>query len=188
MSVTYFKRFRMEIELLGRAFPRAVAPSGYRLIPWSQNLLEAHASTKYESFRHEIDSNVFSCLGDPVGCQRLMSEISRKSGFLAEATWLVGYRQDELEPEEFVGTIQGIRDASGLGSVQNLGVVPGHRSAGLGTQLMYQALRGFRSAGLKRAYLEVTAQNEGAVRLYERLGFVRTRTVYKAVEVAAAAW
>jgi hypothetical protein len=44
-------------------------------------------------------------------------------------------------------------------------------------------LRGFRQAGLRRAYLEVTAQNEGAIRLYRRLGFVKVRTVYKAVEI-----
>ena len=47
-----------------------------------------------------------------------------------------------------------------------------------------KALEGFRAAGLRRAYLEVTAQNDGAIRLYQRIGFVKARTVYKAVEVA----
>ena len=32
--------------------------------------------------------------------------------------------------------------------------------------------------------LEVTAQNDAAVRLYRRLGFLRRKTVYKAVECA----
>jgi ribosomal protein S18 acetylase RimI-like enzyme len=32
--------------------------------------------------------------------------------------------------------------------------------------------------------LEVTAQNEGAVRLYRRLGFRRIKTLYKAVSLA----
>jgi ribosomal protein S18 acetylase RimI-like enzyme len=32
--------------------------------------------------------------------------------------------------------------------------------------------------------LEVTSQNVGAVRLYQRLGFRKVRTVYKAVQVA----
>ena len=49
---------------------------------------------------------------------------------------------------------------------------------------MYRALDGFRASGLKRATLEVTAQNSGAIRLYERLGFATVRTVYKAVELA----
>ena len=30
---------------------------------------------------------------------------------------------------------------------------------------------GFQQVGLPRVYLEVTAQNDGAVRLYKRLGF-----------------
>jgi hypothetical protein len=38
--------------------------------------------------------------------------------------------------------------------------------------------------GLARVYLEVTAQNDGAVRLYKRLGFRRTKTLFKAVELA----
>jgi len=37
---------------------------------------------------------------------------------------------------------------------------------------------------LPRAFLEVTAENVGAIRLYQRLGFRNVRTVYKAVEVA----
>jgi hypothetical protein len=49
---------------------------------------------------------------------------------------------------------------------------------------MLQSLHGFQSAGLRRVFLEVTAQNDGAIRLYQRLGFSKARTVYKAVEVA----
>jgi ribosomal protein S18 acetylase RimI-like enzyme len=67
-----------------------------------------------------------------------------------------------------------------------VGVIPEHRGQGLGTVLLFQALRGFKQAGLRRAFLEVTAQNTGAVRLYERLGFKTTKTVYKAAEVAFA--
>jgi hypothetical protein len=50
--------------------------------------------------------------------------------------------------------------------------------------MLLMALEGFRRAGLRRAFLEVTAQNEGAIKLYRRLGFWKARTVYKAVEVA----
>ena len=56
---------------------------------------------------------------------------------------------------------------------------------GLGAALLLKALHGFRNAGLGRAFLEVTAQNDGAVRLYHRLGFRRRKTVYKTVEIAS---
>ena len=56
---------------------------------------------------------------------------------------------------------------------------------GLGELLLRRALEGFQQAGLPRVYLEVTADNTIAIRLYERLGFRRARTSYKAVGAAA---
>jgi ribosomal protein S18 acetylase RimI-like enzyme len=60
-------------------------------------------------------------------------------------------------------------------------VVPACRGRGLGRALLLYALYGFRQAGLAVAMLEVTAQNDAAVRLYRRLGFRRRKTLYKAV-------
>ena len=57
-------------------------------------------------------------------------------------------------------------DRGPIGAIQNLGVVPEYRGQGLGRALVRQALEGFYQAGLRRAYLEVTAENSAAVRLY----------------------
>ncbi|HZZ27633.1 MAG TPA: GNAT family N-acetyltransferase [Pirellulales bacterium] len=217
MGLTYFKRFRMEIDLRGRDFSDPLLPNRFYFVPWNVSHLEAHAETKYQSFRTEIDSNVFPCLGDFAGCLRLMEEIVAKPGFLPEATWLVactGYETQfdgRMDPARFnlisnvpsrtgtlelrnvenrncivkyYGTVQGVFDRSGMGAIQNLGVVPEYRGLGLGTALMQQALAGFQKAGLNRAFLEVTAQNSSAVRLYKQLGFARSRTVYKVSQVA----
>ena len=105
-----------------------------------------------------------------------MRAIRFKPGFLPGATWLLGYGP------EFVGTVQGVRAVSGLGAIQNLGIVAAHRGVGLGAKLMLQALHGFRRARLPGAFLEVTAINESAVKLYRRLGFRCRKTVYKTVE------
>lgn len=184
MGLTYFKRYRMEIDVARRQLPRVELPEGYRLIPWDRALIDAHAEAKFQSFRAEIDANVFPCLGDLPGCQRLMNEITSKPGFLPEATWLAAYDWRASEPPEYCGTVQGICDRSGLGAIQNLGITPEHRGRRLGTCLLLAALEGFRRAGLARVFLEVTAQNAGAIRLYQQLGFIKARTVYKAVEVA----
>jgi ribosomal protein S18 acetylase RimI-like enzyme len=80
-----------------------------------------------------------------------------------------------------------VRDRTGLGAIQNLGVVPAHRGRGLGEALLLQALQGFRAQGSLQALLEVTARNDPAVRLYRRVGFRCRKTLYKAVEVPAVA-
>ncbi len=175
MAITYYKRFRMEIDLDG-SLPPPRLPSPFEWVPWDEALAEHHAEVKYLSFRDEIDAHVFPCLGQRSGCQRLMREIRRKPGFLAGATWLIA------SPEGYVGTIQGVMDRGPLGAIQNVGVVPTYRGQGLGRALVRQALEGFYQAGLRRAYLEVTAENLGAVRLYRTLGFRRSKTLYKAVD------
>ncbi|TWT29303.1 GNAT family N-acetyltransferase [Blastopirellula retiformator] len=184
VTLTYFKRYRMEIDLAEVPAQPISPPPRYRFTSWRADLVAAHATSKFESFRWEIDANVFPCLGDLEGCRRLMTEISHRDGFIPGATWLAEYEDKTAGVMIPVGTVQGVVDRSGLGSIQNLGVVPEHRGAGLGGSLLLKALQGFYDDGLQYAFLEVTAQNEGAIRLYERLGFRISRTVYKAVEAA----
>lgn len=183
MALTYFKRFRMEIELARQPIEPPALPARYYWLPWEPALVDQHAEVKYQSFCHEIDSDVFSCLGDPFGCQQLMREIVAKPGFLPEATWLIAYRG--REGVQYCGTIQAVGERRSTGAVQNLGVVPEHRGQGLGRALLTKALEGFRQCGLRRVYLEVTAGNHAAIGLYRSVGFGKSRTVYKAVEAAA---
>lgn len=183
MESTYFKRFRMEVELGGSRRQPPLRP-GYRFVAWNDALVDVHARAKYRSFRDEIDAVVFPCLGNLEGCRRLMREIRNKPGFLPSATWLVAYG-GSAEDLQWCGTIQGVAERGGVGSIQNVGVTPGHRGLGLGTALIERALEGFRRYGLGDASLEVTADNAGAVRLYQRLGFRKARTVYKVVEATA---
>jgi mycothiol synthase len=171
--ISYFKRYKMETELREQAMPGL--PHGFAFAPWSYELLDAHADMLFASFQQEIDAQVFPSLGDRQGSLALMMEMTRKRGFLSEATWLL------LGPMGPCGTVQGMRERDGFGSIQNLGVTPGWRGRGLGEALLRQALHGFRRMGLDRARLEVTAQNDPAIRLYRRLGFRRTKTLYKAV-------
>ncbi|MBN2577467.1 MAG: GNAT family N-acetyltransferase [Pirellulales bacterium] len=185
MDIQYFKRYRMEIKLAGREFlSRPMAPE-YRFYPFSQALLEGFALAKYRSFRQEPDVQIFPCLGELEGCRKLMTEIVRKPGFTAQATWLAIYYPVPHAQPEYCGTIQGIRDPTGRGAIQNLGVTPEHRAGGLGTNLLSRCLEGFRRSGVHRVQLEVTAHNAPAIRLYRRMGFFTVKTVYKTVEPVA---
>ena len=187
----YFKRYRMDVVLPAAPAPLPLLPAGYRFVPWHDGLLDAHARTKFRAFRSEIDAVVFPCLGDLEGCRRLMREIRGKAGFLPAASWLVA-RAKPVQPGpggergplelEWCATIQGVIDSSGNGSIQNIGVVPAERGRGLGTALVAAALHGFATERAPRAWLEVTADNGRAVRLYQRLGFRRTKTIFKVVD------
>lgn len=174
--VTYFKRYRMEVDL--NYLPDPEFLPGFSCLPWREALIDAHADALFASFQREIDSIVFPSLGDSEGCRLLMNAISRKWGFQPDATWLL------VGPDGPCGSVQGVRERNGLGGIQNLGVAPAWRGRGLGQALLLQALNGFRRGGMGRAMLEVTAQNDGAIRLYRRLGFRRIKTLYKAVPVA----
>src|SRR5262249_44620832 len=115
--VSYVKRFKMEMDLRDVPAP-ATLPAGYEGVPWSARLLDAHPAVPYLSFKQESDAAVFPSFGDRLGCTCLMSEMSRKPGFLPAATWLLD------GPDGHVGTVQGLRDRD-VGAIQNLGVVPG---------------------------------------------------------------
>jgi ribosomal protein S18 acetylase RimI-like enzyme len=173
--ISYFKRYRMEIDLSAASLQVPVLPPGYFWVPWQERLLDVHADVMYHAFFATIDAVVFPSFSDRHGCSQLMAEIRYKQGFLPEATWLLG------SPDGYCGTVQGRRDRTGQGAIQNIGVTALHCGRGLGSALLGQALMGFRLAGLQRVYLEVTAQNERAVRLYRRAGFQKRKTLYKAV-------
>ena len=68
------------------------------------------------------------------------------------------------------------------GALQNVGIVAEHRRQGLGRALMLKAMRGFQQLGITRVSLEVTADNQGAVQLYESLGFRLTKTLFREVD------
>src|SRR5947208_4621347 len=105
-KVTYFKRFKMEIDL--QAIPPVPAlPAGYRWVTWDDALLDAHADVMFGSFYEEIDAVVFPSLGDPNGCRALMQEVRRKPGFLPPATWLIAAETG------FCSCVQGLWEPSG---------------------------------------------------------------------------
>ena len=61
--------------------------------------------------------------------------------------------------------------------VDQLAVAPSARGKGVGTLLLEAAEARGRAMGVPRMALSVISENEGAIRLYERMGYVRTQAV-----------
>jgi [ribosomal protein S18]-alanine N-acetyltransferase len=76
--------------------------------------------------------------------------------------------------------------------INNVAVRPEFRGRGMGTAVMRHVLEEARRLGARRATLEVRASNDGARRLYERLGFyvagVRPNYYSSPVEDALILW
>jgi ribosomal protein S18 acetylase RimI-like enzyme len=182
LKLRYHKRFQMELDLRRWRRQAVSLHAAYRLRPWSADLIHEHALAKYLSFRDELDALVFPCLGALESCLRLMREIRDREGFVPEATWLAQYAGAGPNKVESCGTIQAIRVSRNRANIQNIGVTPHHRGRGVGAALILVSLAGLQQIGVTRVALEVTADNESAVRLYRRLGFRPVKTVYKAIE------
>ena len=193
----YFKRHRMELDLR-YSRPPAELPPGFYWLPWETGVLDLHAQVKFQCFASEMDACVFPALSTLAGCRDLMAAIATRPGFCPSATWLVAGKALNrrtmkaqtgkgvplgLTSDVCVATVQGLLDTNRYGGIQNLGVVDGFRGLGLGWAILLKSLEGFAASGARRAFLEVTAKNELAVRMYRRLGFRSVKTIYREVEV-----
>ncbi|MEI6525374.1 MAG: N-acetyltransferase [Planctomycetota bacterium] len=177
----FIKRYRMQIELaacMDWISQPAVSPPSLEWLAWHPKLVHQHATVKWESFRQEMDGNVFPSLANREGCRQLMREISLRSNFVPEATWLA-CSSESLGRDKGVGTIQGLRAGPVHGAIQNIGVVEAWRGRGVGKELIRRALRGFYLTGCRMVTLEVTTHNFRAIELYESVGFRAIETVYK---------
>lgn len=87
-----------------------------------------------------------------------------------------------LEGDRYVGYIM-CKTEYGFSSFRRLGfvkkghmvsvaVLPDYRKRGIGRILVEESIKGIQSKQCVEMYLEVRCSNNGAVRLYERLGFV----------------
>jgi len=74
--------------------------------------------------------------------------------------------------------------AGDRGYVQRLPVDPAHQGGGLGTALLLDGLWWLRRWRVREALVNTQTANEGAVRLYERLGFRRRRDGLAVLELS----
>lgn len=184
MPRRYYKRYRMEFDLIRTTIPRFDLPDGFRWQSWDAVVRDEHAMVKFRSFNETIDADVFPAFRDYVSCKMLMQAISERADFLPLSTWLAVSDMNAIVGPIPVGTIQGVTPSQCVGAIQNVGVVPEFRGFGLGKALLVKSLHGFQESGLKRVTLSVTARNQNALTLYHKCGFRTFHTTYRSVPVS----
>ena len=100
--------------------------------------------------------------------------------FIAETGGrMVGFHWTKVHPpdeQDGSGDAAARGTPESIGEVYVVGVDPGEQGNGLGRALTLAGLHHLREAGLAEAMLYVDEDNVPAIRLYEGLGFTRTRT------------
>lgn len=76
-----------------------------------------------------------------------------------------------IEGATVIGTVAMIRTGDGRGELAKMAVTPTHQGRGIGELLGTACIRWAAANGLAIIFLETNSRLDGAIRLYERLGF-----------------
>jgi ribosomal protein S18 acetylase RimI-like enzyme len=141
---------------------------------WSDHYAEAAANLIAEAYAGHVDGWINDQYRNAAGARRFLHNIVAYPGcgsFAQPASYLAF--------EAASGRLCGLSLASLVspksGHITQICVSPTVRGTGIGHALLRQSLLGLRKTECRSAGLTVTAANEGAVALYERMGFRTTR-------------
>ncbi len=151
------------------------------ITPWSERLQDDSARLVAAAYRGHIDSEINDQYRAPAGARRFLANIVQYPGcgtFFAPAS----YAATDAQRGGLCGMSLASLVASDVGHITQVCVAPSHRGTGLGYELLRRSLLALAAQGCRSVSLTVTAANETAVRLYERMGFTQRR------EFAASVW
>lgn len=142
---------------------------------WSDHYTLAAAALIAEAYAGHVDSWINDQYRSPAGARRFLHNIVTYPGcgaFSQPASCLAF----EAESGRLCGLSLASLVSPESGHITQICVSPSVRGTGVGHALLRQSLLAFRKMGCRSTGLTVTAANEGAVALYERIGF---RTIHQ---------
>jgi ribosomal protein S18 acetylase RimI-like enzyme len=141
---------------------------------WSERKQDEAAPLIATAYRGHVDSEINDQYRSPAGARRFLMNIVQYPGcgaFFQPASYVA------LDPA--TGRLNGICLASlvhaDVGHVTQVCVSGTARGTGVGYELIRRSLESLVRHGCKKVTLTVTAANTGAIALYERMGFRKTR-------------
>ena len=172
--LSVFERNFMRIDLKQAALRKGNVRHPMYVEKWSDHYHNAAAQVIAAAYAGHIDSRINDQYRSSDGARRFLHNIVQYPGCGSF------YRPASLVAFEGVsGRLCGLSLASLVtpetGHVTQICVSPSVRGTGIGHELMRQSLITLREMGCTSASLTVTAANEDAVSLYERVGFETIR-------------
>jgi ribosomal protein S18 acetylase RimI-like enzyme len=160
------ERFYQMQRDLDQPLPDAVPPEGMAIRAWRME-------TEEEQQRYlEAYDAAFENESKP---------LERLQHFMGWSGWSQGTTFTAFDGDHVVGSVMAYyepdteQNTERVGSTEYVFVRPGWRRRGIARYLVTQALGYLKEHGLRSARLEVAGSNEGALSLYESLGFTRLR-------------
>jgi ribosomal protein S18 acetylase RimI-like enzyme len=145
---------------------------------WGEHRQEETARLIATTYHGHIDSQINDQYRSVAGARRFLMNIVQYPGcgtFFAPASFAAANTKDQL----LCGVSLASRVAGTTGHITQVCVAPSQQGTGLGYELVRRSLLALAANGCRTASLTVTASNEKAIRLYERMGF-RTRREFSA--------
>ena len=150
-----------------------------RLQTWNERCQEDTAHLISRAYHGHIDSQINDQYNSTNGARRFLMNIVQYPGcgtFFPEGSWVAWSK----ETGKLCGVCLASLVASDIGHITQICVTPDVRGAGVGYELLRRSLGTLAAHGCRRASLTVTASNERAIQLYERMGF-QTRRQFSAM-------
>lgn len=165
-----FARNFMRIDLTRAALGRGHVRRPIYVEKWHDHYTDDAAALIASAYAGHIDSRINDQYRSPAGARRFLHNIVQYPGcgmFFRPASCVAF----DAATGRMVGASLASIVAPDTGHITQICVSPAVRGTGIGHELLRQSLATLREMGCRGASLTVTAANEDAVKLYERVGF-----------------
>jgi ribosomal protein S18 acetylase RimI-like enzyme len=152
----------------------AKPPSGAIITGWTESMQDQTARLIAGAYQGHIDSRINDQYRSPGGARRFLTNIVQYPGcgtFFRPAS----YAAIDVATRQLRGISLASLVASDCGHITQICVSKAEQGTGLGYELMRQSMVALTAHGCRAVSLTVTASNESAIRLYQRLGFSSRR-------------
>jgi ribosomal protein S18 acetylase RimI-like enzyme len=149
-------------------------PSGAIVTGWTESMQDQTARLIAAAYQGHIDSRINDQYRSPGGARRFLTNIVQYPGcgtFFRPAS----FAAIDIGTRQLRGISLASLVASDCGHITQICVAKAEQGTGLGYELMRQSMVALTAHGCRAVSLTVTASNESAIRLYQRLGFSNRR-------------